>query len=436
MRIIALDIGSSFTKSAVMDTQTGEILEKKRVETAPRIDRGDIRLFEMRAEDLYASVTALIDGHLAHFPDIEGIFFSTQMHGFVLTRGMQAITPYVSWQDARADIETGGVIPIDALEEKLGPENIRLMGTRYKTGIAACSLYAYRMQHPDFDPSGALFHTLGSYLIYRLNGGTRHACHLTSAAGTGFADASRGIWNQEVRRITGCEDLIFPDIVPETEPLGRYRGVSLYADIGDHQATVYGTQNLDFDDVSITIGTACIICAVADGFVRADFEVRPYFDGRYLMTITRQPGGRVMDVVVDMLRDCARTLTGKELSEAEAWRMLLERIKDDTRGLEIVPDFFIGGGQGKVTGISSGNFTADHLFSAGFHSLAGSYAQAIGRLRKWNPRLKGVLLCGGKLSETEVLRARTEGACGLPTFVSRQEDESLYGLLRIARKIG
>ena len=103
MKIIALDIGSSFLKSAVLDTEANTLVHKTRTPTPARLANEDAACFELDADLLYQGVIGLVDDQIEKEPEVKGILFSTQMHGFVLTRGETAITPYVSWQDTRAE---------------------------------------------------------------------------------------------------------------------------------------------------------------------------------------------------------------------------------------------------------------------------------------------------------------------------------------------
>ena len=413
MKIIALDIGSSFLKSAVLDTEANTLVHKTRTPTPARLANEDAACFELDADLLYQGVIGLVDDQIEKEPEVKGILFSTQMHGFVLTRGETAITPYVSWQDTRAERPKLGGSDLEKLQSLLGQEAISSMGTRYKAGIAACSLYSYLRDHTP-DLSGAMFHTLGSYLIYRMSGGKRHACHLTSAASTGFADAPKGCWNQRTIDVVGAGALSFPEIVCETEPLGDYRGVPLFADIGDHQASVYGS---------------------VDGYVKAEMEVRPFFEGSSLMTITRQPGGRAMDVVIDFYADILEKITGQKVDKQDIWQAMWQQVKADTQALSVKPDFYIGQGEGAIQNIGKDNLSACNLFAATMDGLANAYAAAIAKLRALNPAIDRIVLCGGKLSKSEEMRKRIELATGLPTAFSPKEDEALWGLCHIAKRI-
>ena len=437
MKIIALDIGSSFLKSAVLDTEANTLVHKTRTPTPARLANEDAACFELDADLLYQGVIGLVDDQIEKEPEVKGILFSTQMHGFVLTRGETAITPYVSWQDTRAERPKLGGSDLEKLQGLLGQEAISSMGTRYKAGIAACSLYSYLKDHT-LDLSDAMFHTLGSYLIYRMSGGKRHACHLTSAASTGFANAPKRCWNQRTIDMVGAGALSFPEIVCETEPLGDYRGVPLFADIGDHQASVYGSvdqiENIA-TSVVITLGTGGILCAPVKGYVKADMEVRPFFEGSSLMTITRQPGGRAMDVVIDFYADILEKITGQKVDKKDIWKAMWQHVKADTQALSVKPDFYIGQGEGAIQNIGKDNLTACNLFAATMDGLANAYAAAIAKLRALNPAIDRIVLCGGKLSKSEEMRKRIEQATGLPTAFSPKEDEALWGLCHIAKRI-
>ncbi len=434
MRYIAFDIGSSFTKLAILDTAANTAQTVSHRPTLPRLSapRGH---FAIDAAALLADVQSMLDEALDSGQTFGGIFFSTQMHGCILTRDDAPITPYITWQDARADIpRADGVTDTVRLFEALGRETVFSMGTRFKAGLAACSLYSMLRDTP-MDLSGARFETLGSYLISNLSDASRHACHLTDAASTGFAIAAEGVWNQKVIDAVGVSALAFPEIVSETTPLGCYRGIPLFAAIGDHQASVYGSGDGIEHAVSLTIGTAAILCAVAPGYVRAEMEVRPFFENQCLMTYTRQPGGRVLDLIVEHLRDSAKLLTGQEPDVGKVWEILLANLCDDTQGLHVQPNFFLGVGEGVIENISSTNFTAAGLFSAALDSLAEAYRAPIARLREFNPAIDRMILCGGRLSKLPALHERLHHATGLPIYTAPHRDSALYGLMRIANRI-
>ena len=185
----------------------------------------------------------------------------------------------------------------------------------------------------------------------------------------------------------------------------------------------------------ITLGTGGIVCAPAKGFVEADMEVRPFFEGNSLMTITRQPGGRAVDVIIDFYADLLSAVAGKPVDKQDIWQAMWQAVPGDTRNLSVKPDFYIDQGEGAITQIGHANLTAGNLFAATLDGLATAYAASIEKLKALNPGIDRIVLCGGKLSKNEEMRKRIETATGLPTVFSPNEDEALWGLGHIAQRI-
>ncbi|MDD3242952.1 MAG: hypothetical protein PHD32_04415 [Eubacteriales bacterium] len=422
---IGLDLGSSFTKCALLNTLTGEVTHKASVPTPQRLP-GAANAFELDFEQVLCGVKGLIDGALAVCPHPTGIFMSTQMHGYVLSRDGAFVTPYVSWQDTLAASGSAA-----ELEARLGGR-IAHMGTRFKAGLALCSLHERLLRGEVCLSGDVLFHTLGGAVLYALSAGSAHVCHLTQAAATGFACADEGRWDGAVIHEAGCEGLRFPRIVSEKEPVGEYLGIPLYADLGDHQCSVLGAA-ADGHSVVITVGTGGIVCAPGKSLAPVDgVEVRPYFDGGSLLTLTRQPGGRSLDVLVDLFADTLRMM-GAERPRQEIWAALWAQA-DKTEGLRVEPGFHLGSGEGAIDAISARNLTAGNLFYAGLDALSHAYAGCFARLAALQGGLDSVVLCGGRLAKAEGLRQRLQAQVGVPVRASAREDEALYGLLELARR--
>ena len=103
---------------------------------------------------------------------------------------------------------------------------------------------------------------------------------------------------------------MLPRVIPHTEVAGAYRGIPLYGDIGDHQASVYGLGEDTTNSIILTLGTAGILCMPSNRPGQSEMEERPYFHGQSLLTKTRQPGGRTLDLLVRFVGDCAALVTG------------------------------------------------------------------------------------------------------------------------------
>jgi len=223
---------------------------------APTVDRDG--LYEVDAEAIFSIVQGLIE-------DGDRVFFSVQMHGYVLLKEGVAVTNYISWRDERG--------------AKLTPKFTvtKEYGVDVKPNLPRLSLQA---QTVAFDT----FCTLGSYLVYRLTG--KNQTHITDAAPSGFYNV------YERKRVETAFGL--PAASYAVEAVGRYKNAEIYTPVGDQQAAILGAVGKDFCGYVLNLGTAAQFCEISDSFVRGDFESRPYFDGKTLCTVTRLVGGGVI----------------------------------------------------------------------------------------------------------------------------------------------
>ena len=301
MRMIALDLGSTFTKAALL---TDEMVQAERQLPTPAALLQGHERYEIDAEVYFQQVVSLIDGFMDDMP-IDGILFSTQMHGYILTdAAMKPITPYVSWQDKV------GAKHLDSIRKFLTDTDVYPSGVPLKGNLAVCSLLARRAEGEEI-PEGAYFHTLGGYIIARLTG--RHVCHMTNAAPTGLADIRNGGWNDVLLKRAGLFVLRMPEIIDSIKPVGIYRGIKVYPDIGDQQVCAYGADLQLEHSLHVNVGTAGLLGGLCKGFKVDRCESRPWLGkGCYLRTVSGLLGGRH----IQALRE---TYNG---SDDEVWAML------------------------------------------------------------------------------------------------------------------
>jgi sugar (pentulose or hexulose) kinase len=470
MKYIALDLGSSFMKSAVLDLECRLLLDLSKEPTPPKIPTSNSRHYEVSAEAIADCVLRRIELHMEQHSDIQGIVLSTQMHGFVLTDSLgKAITPYISWQDHRclgavegelmsgastktstsegSNRSAGSGEALSSFEQlsRLAAGLQATSGIRLTPRHAICNLYHYlRTDGQDIcHMQGVFFQTLGSYITHRLTG--EHATHLTNAAATGCVDIVNGQWNESLIAVADCGFLKFPEIRRETEVVGVYpsgRGpIAVYPDIGDHQATVLGCFATAQEDATITLGTAGIISCIdldwsASG---VSYEVRPYFEGQFLNTITQLPGGRNLDVLIHFVQSIASELLGMKVTEEHIWQgvyQLLEQVPapETGSGLQLELGFYQeqrGVDKGMITGIDSDNLRAATLFAAAFDNLADVYRRMLHVLCGDNKRLQRIIFSGGLVSRNQALREKLTEKMGLPSSLSPYPEESLAGLFRL-----
>lgn len=211
------------------------------------------------------------------YPEAKKILFSVQMHGYILRMKTGTVLPYVSWRDQRAEqfFAAGDY-------QRTLP---RLSGTSYKANLAPVSLQ-YRERVEGLSLSDILeLYTLGSYLVFRLTG--NNATHVTDAAATGFFDVKGNAFSPW--------GFCLPQAVSNVSPVGIFEGKEIYPVVGDQQAVIASLSEEDLSESYIlNLGTAAQICCVGKeylAFEESRSECRPFFQDKYLYTITGLCGG-------------------------------------------------------------------------------------------------------------------------------------------------
>ena len=428
-------MGSSFTKAAVFDTETCRTVRRTVFPAGRRLPDPDPKRFELPAAGLADAVKDIIDGALLKAGALDGILLSTQMHGFVYRYG-NAPDLYVSWQDSRCTNPMPGRSEsfLEFLGKLIPPGLLTPCGVSLKPSLGLCNLYAMLHGSPPV-PGGGELYTLGSYVIAALTG--RNVCHLSNAAPLGLADVRARSWNRTLLSALGLQAVRLPEIAPaDFEPCGFYetRGIRIpvYPDFGDQQTAVLGCM-AEPEDIIVNIATASQIAVTADRFVPGAYEIRPYFERRYLKTISNLPGGRNLDVLIRLLREAAERICGKPVSAKQAWDAVLGGFEQDSKGLAVDPGFYATPANldgGSISRIRPENLGIGPLFSAAFESMARCYRDSVRALTGPDGPRGGLVFSGGVSWKTPQLLRITGRETGLPYRLSSMPDEVFAGLFR------
>lgn len=403
MRFAAIDLGGSFVKSAVIDTAGGPLQHVRRDPFPPFLTGLDPSFREVALPAIAEVFFAHLDRLIELEPGCRGIFVSTQMHGFALVDASgRAASNFISWQDQRADFRD--------FDSRLSPEDRECIGNETGAGHAATVLFA--SAHRNLIPlplPNALFTT---------GGHAEAAADITLAASFGVLDVRAGTWHSGLLAKLGLDRFTWPRVTRWNEVIGRYRNLPIYSPVGDQQAALLGAELRG--ELSINIGTGSQVSALADTFRSGPFKVRPWFDGRFLRTVTHLPAGRALNALVRMTRT--------------SWDEI-DRAVDALATTDLAVDlsFFhdFAGRRGSITNIHERNFTPGDLFLAAYANMAANYAAAAERLfprRDWGP----LVLSGGLAHRAARLRALIAQRLERDVRLSASEDETLDGLRALA----
>jgi sugar (pentulose or hexulose) kinase len=394
MAYVALDLGSTYTKIALISSQG--VLREKRLPIPPRLEHSSVR-YEIDAEAYFSQMFSLLEEYALE--GTQGILLSTQMHGYVLTDAhFNPLTPYVSWQDQV------GLRYLEALRQVIGAENVAPAGVPLKANLALCSLWG-RMQEGFMLVQGARLCTLGGYLIGRLT--SRHICHITNAAPTGLADVQQRGWNLLLQHKVGMEGLILPEIEVDLKPVGAWKGIPVYPDLGDQQVCAAGAELTLDNCLHVSIGTAGLIGLLTQEWGCGAYENRPWImPGCWMRTVSGLPGGRDIAALKD---EIAETLPSS-IPENDLWRLMAT----------LSPDHLPAGSQVQLECIKTF-----------YHDMAQSYRRAADQMERAITRLS---FSGGCVAKNLELRQALLQAFDFVAFSSKDHDVML-GFQAIIKQI-
>lgn len=436
MKHLGIDLGSTFVKYAVFNMDTGHLVCQNKRPSVSRLSNSDGK-FEYSAKAIVELIENIILKTADQFGDLCGVIFSTQMHGFVFQADGDENPVYVSWQDLRSLNPIQGCEGswLDFLKQEFPESLMKQTGVHIKTALSLCNMYVLVQEKYGSCPSGEFF-TLGSYIIKRLTG--NNCCHITNAAPSGMVNIRTNSWSEELIAEAGFEKVCFPKILSGFECCGEYRckekTLNIYADYGDQQATILGCDPM-LNDLIINIGTAAQICQVVDVIVPNGYEVRPYFEGTFLNTVTNLPGGRNFEIYLDFIEDVVKTFDGREISRSELWQVLDRNDNWQSNGLVMKNRYFnISDGSaepGSISGITPANFRSSSLTAAAYEYIAREYSQYYQMLTKETEKPSRVLLAGGKLSKQSMMVKTISEYFDIPVVTSQKADTVFDGLYRI-----
>ena len=381
MRYLALDLGSSWTKTALLED--GNVLQERSVPTPLPKDTTGLR-FEIDAEAYFRQVQTALEYYLPQKPG--ALLLSTQMHGCVLTdAAFQPLTPYISWRDEMGQNRLEDICTL------VGKDATAPSGVPLKGNLALCALLSRRMSG-DALPVRARFCTLGGYVIGRLTG--EHVCHMTNAAPTGLVDVQNKRWNQPLLLRAGLDGWQYPRLIHDLSPVGEWRDALVYADLGDQQVCAAGAGLKPEQTLHISLGTAGLIGMLTPQWESGPYENRPYvLPGVYLRTVSGLPGGRHMEGLATLLQEVTRSLTGCHVSRQAVWDLLTQHTQP--------------GAAGNLWDILSQ--PASSMLGAYYAAFAKAYVEGVQKLC-FSPR--EIAFSGGAASQNPSLRKALSAALG------------------------
>ena len=117
----------------------------------------------------------------------------------------------------------------------------------------------------------------------------KNITHKTDACASGFFNSCT------LEKYDFFDNLVLPSVLDKVEMIGKYRGIDIYAPMGDHQISFLGSGAEKKNAYLLNIGTATQISTLAESeAICKNCEKRPYFSKKRLFTVSGITGGSVL----------------------------------------------------------------------------------------------------------------------------------------------
>lgn len=256
----------------------------------------------------------------------------------------------------------------------------------------------------------------------------------TNAGAYGALNLETLDWHRDVIEELGLDGLRWPELRQHGEVVGHLslggKPVPCYTPVGDYQCALLGALFTE-QEISLNIATGSQVSRMTTGLTLGDYQTRPFFDGKFLNTFTDPPGGRALNVIVDLLGELAAA-QGVELSDP--WASIAKAVgKVADTDLDVNLNFFPNpqGDRGRIANIRGDNLTVGHLFRAAFKNMADRFYDRA--LRLWPEKSwKNLVFSGGLACKVEALRETIQKRFAADCRIAPFAEDTLHGLLILA----
>lgn len=416
---ILLDIGGTYLKSAVLVHDQESPINIRKF-SMPKFTENESERAVIPTAEFFSLIDQAIEIQRENYPNTDRIYVSGQMGGYVIEESGRF--EIVSWQDKRS------------LESKYERDKFELelwlktsaafkeTGSELRPGLPFFSL-AITKPYSRHSNTPSPFRSIISFVTSYLTNFEASDMHITDAAASGFYNLRRKTWDDELI----CKldsSLLLPSVHTDVTRIGYSSKflLDVFTGVGDQQASLYGTE-IEPGKIVVNIGTGGQVAGFQDPSQRrGNYQVRPYFDGKEIRTITHLPSGRALSAFVELC------FPGEQQSDKY---LEFER---SCKSPDLTSDIDLVNFKQTLNSLkgNDGKLTADKISSKFFGSLIRSYEDALSELN-----LEGELLfAGGVGQKVQTISHELSKVTGRKFSISKAQETTLEGLAKIARAQG
>ena len=434
MNTITIDCGASFIKGALY---CGDEMVAQKEYSCPH--EGRDLLSPSKATAVMELVKKLLRELCAGISEAH-LCISNEMHGFLLTdESFSPVTEFISWQWELGKAQLpGGTNAIEWLKENIGSEDLAYTGMPLRAGLPSSNLTYLKLGHVLSNTRDRIyFLTLGDWIMASLSGECQRI-HPTNAAATGLYDLRISDWNWSMIDRIVSNRISFPEIGVKPFQF-EIDGTMIEAApaIGDQQAALFGAGLTNRKDISFNLGTGAQVSMLCDDIcLNKEYQIRPFFDEKYIKTIPHIPCGRALNVYLRFIQNTLTTF-GINKCEDEIWSVL-QCLPEEDSTLRFDLSYFENAVTEHTTG-SITNISEDNMFLASFVSamtkqIADNAIVVADRLCDDRKAINRLILSGGVAKKNRrisdrIIQAFPDAEC---IFA---ENETMIGLKKYGDKV-
>lgn len=423
MKIIGIDIGTTTISAVVADGL--RVVQKYTVangcDLRTECDWG-------RAQDtekIVAKAKAVLDEILDLDNDIHAIGLTGQMHGILYAdKNGKAVSPLYTWQDGSGNQrEFGGKSVCEILAED---------GFSAATGYGMVT-YLYHSKKGLVPKTAASLCTIADYFGMALTGRVAPLVHISQAAGMGLYNCKKRVFMSETLAKHGANPALAPTITAEMEPLGTYRGIPVFASLGDNQASFLGSVRDTSNTILVNVGTGSQISVLSDRCdVGNGIEARPLTKDCYLLVGSALCGGAAFAALEQFFREYAVAAGASDVSQYDIMKSLLEHHKGQNEAWQ-VKTTFAGTREnpaqtGSIFGITTANFHPATLIRGVLNGMVDELYNMYQVMQKQAEiSCLRLVASGNGIRKNPLLQQILGERFGMPMEVEQNEEEAAFG---------
>jgi glycerol kinase len=419
VRVLAIDVGSSSLRTALVDEMGTVSCEHRRRLNVATPSPGFV---ELDALEIFTSALELATNTLGEGEGCDGVAITNQRATTIVFDPVTGVPvgPAISWQDLRT--------VIDCLIYQ--GEGLRLAPNQSATKIR------WLLQQVGRPSNELSFATIETWLAWQLSKGEVFVTDRTNASVNGLINESLDGWDERTLRLLELEEISLPQLVDTTGAFGSASALPgappLVALIGDQPASLFG-QSCVRRGAKITFGTGAMLDMVHTSATPTSLR---RFDSGCYPTALRSTDGVVtwgIEGIVFSAGSCVEWLQDLGLIQEPGESDALSRSVDSTDGVSFVPamsglgtpqwDF---GARSGFFGLTRGSSRA-HLVRAVLEGVAQRGADLLDAAEREIGTRVGELRVDGGMSANEFFVQHLADVSGHVVSVSSEREATARG---------